>query len=151
MQKFPMLRMRPVMLSLIVMVLLALAWLPTGEYLPGDRTEKPQLYVSYQEQHESQFTADVQFDVQQRIESRHEWLLVDEPVDYAWTVEISVAEQDQVVLNGQLLTPKNAEGVVEQQKFRIQGPKEVAGALPERFVKVLVDLIEKAESAEQSL
>lgn len=145
-KKIPLLRLRPIILSVIVMVLLALAWLPTGEFAPGDRTNKAQLYVSYEQTGDRQLD-DVLFDVQQRIEQRHEWRLVDAPAAYAWQLTVSIEQAQQLVINGSLLTPTTA----SEQRFRVQGPIGTQGALPEQFVKVLIDLVENGETSRAGL
>ncbi len=148
MRKVPLLRMRPVILSLIVMVLLALAWLPTGEFLPGDRTNKPQLFVSYEVPTAVANLEDIAFDVRQRIEQRHEWRLVESVENYAWQLHVEVTQDRQIVIAGRLVAPQQATDSAQQnvQHFKIQGPSDAVGALPAQFVKVLIDLIENAES-----
>lgn len=152
MKKIPFLRMRPVILSLIVMTFLAAAWLPTGTFLPGDRTNKPQLFLELVAPAVSQRAADILFDVQQRIEQRHEWLMVDTPAAYAWQVKVKVEEGEQLVIHGVLSSPTGAPGELPtEQRFKIQGPYDAMGALPEQFVKVLIDLVENAEKHSPSL
>lgn len=142
----PLLRLRPIILSIIVMVLLALAWLPSGQYAPGDRTNKPQLYVVYDAAANAALN-DVMFDLQQRIEQRHEWRLVDAPAAYAWQLTVKVEQNEQLVITGTLLTPQTA----TEQRFKVQGPPAAQGALPEQFVKVLIDLVENGETARAGL
>ncbi|MGQ4275486.1 hypothetical protein ACQ5ES_00305 [Pseudidiomarina sp. E22-M8] len=153
MRKTPLLRMRPVVLSLLVMVLLALAWLPTGNFLPGERTNKPQLHVNYIAANGPSLLDDVLFDLQQRIEQRHEWRLVESKQDYAWQLDINVSLAEQMVIHGVLIAPLNEAGSATPhvQRFKIQGPQDAVGALPEQFVKVLIDLIENAENYRASL
>jgi hypothetical protein len=152
MKKVPFLRLRPVVLSLIVMTFLAAAWLPTGTFLPGERTNKPQLFVEYAESVPSQSAADVLFDVQQRIEQRHEWRLMDAAAPYAWHLQVGVVEGEQLVIHGVLRAPQQAtETGTQEQRFKIQGPYDAMGALPEQFVKVLIDLVENAEKHSASL
>lgn len=152
MKKVPFLRLRPVVLSLIVMVLLALAWLPTGEFLPGERTNKPQLFLNVQQPAPSQAASDVLFDVRQRIEQRHEWRLVDTAAPYAWQLQVRVEEGEQLMIHGLLTSPQRApEGTTKEQRFKIQGPYDAMGALPEQYVKVLIDLVENAEKHSPSL
>lgn len=146
MKKMPLLRLRPIILSVIVMVLLALAWLPTGEFAPGDRTNKPQLYVSYEAATTPELD-DVIFDLQQRIEQRHEWRIVEQPAAYAWQLTVRVEVAEQLVINGRLATPQAA----SEQRFKVQGPPAAQGALPEQFVKVLIDLVENGETARAGL
>ncbi|MFC0445288.1 hypothetical protein ACFOD1_08325 [Pseudidiomarina halophila] len=153
MGKVPLMRMRPVVLSLLVMVLLALAWLPTGNFLPGDRTNKPQLHVTYITASGPDLRDDVLYDLQQRIGQRHEWQLVENDEVYAWQLDINVDIAEQVVIHGVLTAPIQEAGSAapQVQRFKIQGPKNAVGALPEQFVKVLIDLIENAENHQASL
>lgn len=152
MKKVPFLRLRPVVLSLIVMTFLAAAWLPTGTFLPGERTNKPQLYLELAEPAPSQAAEDVLFDVQQRIESRHEWRMVDAAAPYAWQLEVRIEEGEQLMIHGVLTTPqRSVDNSSHEQRFKIQGPYDAMGALPEQFVKVLIDLVENAEKHSASL
>ncbi|WP_417689899.1 hypothetical protein [Pseudidiomarina sp.] len=152
MKKVPFLRLRPVVLSLIVMTFLAAAWLPTGTFLPGERTNKPQLYLELAEPAPSQAAEDVLFDVQQRIESRHEWRMVDAAAPYAWQLEVRIEEGEQLMIHGVLTTPqRSVDNSSHEQRFKIQGPYDAMGALPEQFVKVLIDLVENAEKHSTSL
>lgn len=153
MGKVPLLRMRPVVLSLLVMVLLALAWLPTGTFLPGDRTNKPHLHVNYITASGPALRDDVLYDLQQRIKQRHEWRLVENEEIYAWQLDISVDIAEQVVIHGVLTAPVQEAGSAAPsvQHFKIQGPQNAVGALPEQFVKVLIDLVESAENYQASL
>ncbi len=152
MKKVPFLRLRPVVLSLIVMTFLAAAWLPTGTFLPGERTNKPQLYFELAEPAPSQAAEDVLFDVQQRIESRHEWRMVDAAAPYAWQLEVRIEEGEQLMIHGVLTTPqRSVDNSSHEQRFKIQGPYDAMGALPEQFVKVLIDLVENAEKHSTSL
>lgn len=152
MKKVPFLRLRPVVLSLIVMTFLAAAWLPTGTFLPGERTNKPQLYLELAESAPSQAADDVLFDVQQRIESRHEWRMVDAAAPYAWHLKVRIEEGEQLMIHGVLATPlQGDDNRSHEQRFKIQGPYDAMGALPEQFVKVLIDLVENAEKHSASL
>ncbi|PWW11825.1 MULTISPECIES: hypothetical protein [Pseudidiomarina] len=137
-------RIRPIIISLIIMVLLALAWLPTGNLLPEQRSNKPFLFISYSTPvPNNSALQDVLFDVQQRLEQRHEWKLIDEPADYAWQLTVSVSQPDNLELLGEL-TGSNA----DLQRFKIQGRPEAMGALPEQYVKVLIDLVEAGDNAQ---
>ncbi|MDN7130332.1 hypothetical protein [Pseudidiomarina terrestris] len=152
MPKVPFLRMRPVVLSIVVMVLLALAWLPTGNFLPGERTNKPQLHVSYRAQDDVPRAEDIIYDLQQRIGQRHEWLLTETSEAYAWDLDIEVSQSSgQVVIHGVLTQPGPDASSAQEQRFKIQGPVDAVGALPEQFVKVLIDLVENAENYGSSL
>ncbi|WP_258240667.1 hypothetical protein [Pseudidiomarina homiensis] len=152
MKKVPFLRLRPVVLSLIVMTFLAAAWLPTGSFLPGERTNKPQLFLEFAEAVPSQAAEDVLFDVQQRIEQRHEWRMVEAAEPYAWHLNVRIEEGDQLMIHGVLTTPqRGADNSTHEQRFKIQGPYDAMGALPEQFVKVLIDLVENAEKHSASL
>ncbi|RUO60523.1 hypothetical protein CWI71_06550 [Pseudidiomarina insulisalsae] len=145
-------RMRPVVLSMIVIVLLALAWLPTGGFLPGERTNKPQLYVELTSASMSPRVDDVMFDIRQRIQQRHEWRLVENAAPYAWQLEAEVLESEQLVIVAVLRAPQSeTTEQVQEQRFKVQGPYDAMGALPEQFVKVLTDLIENAEKHSTSL
>jgi len=86
---------------------------------------------------------DVLFDVQQRLEQRHEWKLIDEPADYAWQLTVSVSQPDNLELLGELTGPN-----ADLQRFKIQGRPEAMGALPEQYVKVLIDLVEAGDNAQ---
>ncbi|MDT7524494.1 hypothetical protein NOG12_00030 [Pseudidiomarina sp. GXY010] len=137
-------RIRPIIISLIIMVLLALAWLPTGDLLPEQRSNKPFLFISYSTPvPNNSALQDVLFDVQQRLEQRHEWKLIDEPADYAWQLTVSVSQPDNLELLGELTGPN-----ADLQRFKIQGRPEAMGALPEQYVKVLIDLVEAGDNAQ---
>ncbi|MDX1526510.1 MULTISPECIES: hypothetical protein [Idiomarinaceae] len=137
-------RIRPIIISLIIMVLLALAWLPTGDLLPEQRSNKPFLFISYSTPvPNNNALQDVLFDVQQRLEQRHEWKLIDEPADYAWQLTVSVSQPDNLELLGELTGPN-----ADLQRFKIQGRPEAMGALPEQYVKVLIDLVEAGDNAQ---
>tara|TARA_Y100001973_G_scaffold50455_1_gene74863 strand:+ start:4301 stop:4759 length:459 start_codon:yes stop_codon:yes gene_type:complete len=152
MKKVPFLRLRPVVLSLIVMTFLAAAWLPTGTFLPGERTNKPQLFLAIDGTAPSQAAEDILFDVQQRIESRHEWRMVEAAAPYAWSLQVQVEEGEQLQIKGVLTSPQSVDGrAAQEQRFNIQGPYDAVGALPEQFVKVLIDLVENAEKHSASL
>lgn len=152
MKKVPFLRLRPVVLSLIVMTFLAAAWLPTGTFLPGERTNKPQLFLQIDGSVPSQSAEDILFDVQQRIESRHEWRMVETAAPYAWHLRVRIEEGEQLQIHGVLTSPQVDERrSAQEQRFKIQGPYDAVGALPEQFVKVLIDLVENAEKHSPSL
>src|SRR5690554_1586611 len=149
---------RPLLLALLVMVMLALAWLPNGDLTPGERSNKPFLYVSYSLAGDSaQMTEaeleDILFDLQQRIESRHEWRPLQQAEPHGWTLTVTVQVEQQLELIGELQAPsENLSSTTQsQQRFKVQGKVETYAALPEQYVKVLIQLIENGHQAQSGL
>lgn len=146
------LRWRPVILVVVIMLMLALAWLPTGSLLPEQRSNKPQLYVTYAiENADSELLNNLQFDLQQRLKERHEWRIIDSTEPYIWRLNVTFSRPDQLVIHGELTAPL-METIADTdtrsvQRFKVQGPAEASGALPAQFVKVLTDLVESGEAA----
>ncbi len=146
------LRWRPVVLVALIMLMLALAWLPIGSLLPEQRSNKPQLYVTYAlEDADSELLNNLQFDLQQRLEQRHEWRIIDSTEPYIWRLNVTLSQPGQLVIHGELTAPL-METIADtdtrsEQRFKVQGPAEASGALPAQFVKVLIDLVESGEAA----
>ncbi len=146
-------RVRPLLITAIIMVMLALAWLPTGDLTPEQRSNKPHLFVNYDlPSSASNQAKDVVFDIQQRIEQRHEWKLLQEPADYAWQLKVTLIMEQQVELVGELRAPHAEQQTAQSlQRFKIQGDASVVGVLPGQYVKVLIELIESGQSMQSSL
>src|SRR5690554_416500 len=152
---------RPLLLALLIMVMLALAWLPNGELAPGQRSNKPFLYVTYsiatdlaqQAQLNEAELEDILFDLQQRIESRHEWRPLQQAEPHGWTLAVTVQVEQQLELIGELQAPsENLSSTTQsQQRFKVQGKVETYAALPEQYVKVLIQLIENGHQAQSGL
>ncbi|WP_404409962.1 hypothetical protein LG272_05715 [Pseudidiomarina marina] len=143
---------RPLLLAGLVIAMLALAWLPVGDLDPGKRSNKPYLYVSYEVTGtKNPQLEDVLFDVEQRIESRHEWRLLDQPQDHAWTLNVTVEAADLLQLSGQLSAPTESDTSSSIQRFKVQGQMETFGALPEQYVKILIELVENGHKVQSSL
>lgn len=144
---------RPLILAGLIMVMLALAWLPVGNLDPGQRSNKPFLYVTYQitDNSNNQQLKDVLFDVRQRIESRHEWRLLEQQKNYGWQLNVSVAHGELLQLSGQLTAPSESGSATSVQRFKVQGRMETFGALPEQYVKILIELVENGHKAQSSL
>ncbi|RWU11750.1 hypothetical protein EGC76_05690 [Pseudidiomarina gelatinasegens] len=143
----------PLFIAALVVVMLALAWLPMGDLTPEQRSNKPFLYVSYEIQGDVnvQHLEDVAFDVQQRIEQRHEWRLVDQPEPRAWELTVTVNSAQLLVLAGNLEAPSSSELSQSVQRFKVQGPTDSYAALPEQFVKILIQLVENGHNAQSDL
>lgn len=157
---------KPLLIAALVIVMLALAWLPTGKLDPEQRSNKPFLYVTYVVNNASNNASnnvsnninkdashleDVAFDIRQRIEQRHEWRLSDTPEDRAWQLTVTVSNGAMLVLAGELAAPNVAPQQTTQQRFKVQGPSDAYGALPEQFVKILIQLVENGHKAQSSL
>ncbi|GAB3294950.1 hypothetical protein [Pseudidiomarina andamanensis] len=144
---------RPLILAGLIVVMLALAWLPVGNLDPGQRSNKPFLYVTYQipENSNNQQLKDVLFDVRQRIESRHEWRLLEQQASYGWQLNVSVTHGELLQINGQLMAPAESGSATSVQRFKVQGKMETFGALPEQYVKILIELVENGHKAQSSL
>lgn len=151
----PLLRTRPLIIVGLLMVLLMLAWLPTGDMDAEQRSHKPLLWVvdnSTENSAESsdQVLSDLRDDIQQRLSQRHEWRLAKAPEAHVWQLTFMVREDDsqqppQLRLEGELQSPHNG----EVKRFAIEGRRDVAGLLPEQFVKITTQLLESSvDSAE---
>lgn len=143
---------KPLLVAALVIVMLALAWLPTGELDPDQRSNKPFLYATYTidaaaNSNEKGHLEDIAFDIQQRIEQRHEWRISETPEPRAWQLTVQVTSHGMLVLNGELTAPasKTTEGSV--QRFKVQGPADSYAALPEQYVKILIQLVENGHKA----
>lgn len=143
---------RPLIIAGLLMVMLALAWLPMGELAPGQRSNKPFLYVTYQVVEPSTpALQDVLYDIEQRIEARHEWRLLDQQQPYGWVLEVEVQHGNLLQLNGRLQAPEEQLSADSIQRFRVQGQWETFGALPEQYVSILIDLIKNGHEAQSDL
>lgn len=144
---------KPLFIAALVILMLALAWLPLGDLDPGERSNKPFLYVTYQVQAtaDAQQLEDVLFDVRERIESRHEWRLLDQQESYGWQLEVTVSHNELLQINGQLNAPSTEGNASSVQRFKVQGPMATFGALPEQYVKILIELVENGHEAQSNL
>ncbi|WP_417659510.1 hypothetical protein [Pseudidiomarina sp.] len=143
----------PLFITALVMIMLALAWLPLGDLTPEQRSNKPFLYVSYEIQGDVniQHLEDVAFDVRQRIEQRHEWRLLDQLEPRAWQLTVTVTSEQLLVLMGHLEAPASDGPSQSVQRFKVQGPADSYAALPEQFVKILIQLVENGHNAQSNL
>jgi len=130
-----------------------LAWLPVGDLDPEQRSNKPFLHVSYQVIGPVNLAhlEDVAFDVQQRIEQRHEWRLLDTPEPRAWQLKVTVAADQLLMLTGSLEAPATGSSNASTQRFKVQGQPDSYAALPEQFVKILIQLVENGHTAQSDL
>lgn len=129
------------LVALLVIIMLAFAWLPLGEFLPGDRTEKPQLAMTFQHLNDKQISADIEFDVRDRIRARHEWIIISTSASYAWQLDTEINTSGKIYyIEGSLRPPMG-----EVQRFRVQAAAEAAAVLPQQYVKVLIELVENSE------
>ena len=143
---------KPLLIAALVIVMLALAWLPTGSLDPEQRSNKPFLYITYVvDGRNLGQLEDVALDIRQRIEQRHEWRLSSAPEDRAWQLTVTVTGDNMLVLTGALEAPNLASYQTTQQRFKVQGPSDTYGALPEQFVKILIQLVENGHKAQSSL
>ncbi|CUA84445.1 hypothetical protein [Pseudidiomarina woesei] len=147
---------KPLLIAALVIVMLALAWLPTGELDPEQRSNKPFLHVTYTIDAASDgsakgFLEDVAFDIQQRIEQRHEWRLSETAEPRAWQLTVQVTSGAMLVLSGELEAPASNNTQASVQRFKVQGPKDSYAALPEQYVKILIQLVENGHKAQSSL
>jgi hypothetical protein len=147
----PLLRSRPLIIVGLLMVLLMLAWLPTGDMDAEQRSHKPLLWIIDNSADSSdQLQRDLRDDIQQRLSQRHEWRLAKAPAAHVWQLNVLVREDDthqppQLRLEGELQSPHNG----ELKRFAIEGRRDVSGLLPEQFVKITIQLLESsADSAE---
>lgn len=147
----PLLRTRPLIIVGLLMVLLMLAWLPTGDMDADQRSHKPLLWVVDNSVESSdQVLIDLRDDIQQRLSQRHEWRIAKAPEAHVWQLTLTVREDDsqqpsQLRLEGELQSPHNG----ELKRFAIEGRRDVAGLLPEQFVKITTQLLESSvDSAE---
>jgi|SRR5690554_5084109 len=145
-------RWRPLLIAALVIVMLALAWLPVGDLDPEQRSNKPFLHVTYQVVGEpSAQLDDIVFDIQQRIEQRHEWRLSKAPEARAWRLDVAVDSEQLLVLSGNLEAPTAMAATTSTQRFKVQGQADTYAALPEQFVKILIQLVENGHKAQSSL
>lgn len=160
MAKTSLLKLRPLLLTLIVMVLLALAWLPTGQFLPSDRSNKPYLHISYGQVNEAdaRINATVNetlIDLRNRLYERHEWQLRDKREAYAWHLKVEVRADEQLQLIGQLFAPEAvAAELPEGQKYRrlaVTGPLNRQSQLVGQFVDIVTDLMEQTPQEDPTL
>ncbi|SFV23555.1 hypothetical protein SAMN04488139_1831 [Pseudidiomarina donghaiensis] len=147
---------KPLLIAALVIVMLALAWLPTGDLDPEQRSNKPFLHVTYTIDAASEAAAkgqleDVAFDIQQRIEQRHEWRLSETPEPRAWQLTVQVSSAAMLVLNGELQAPASNATDGSVQRFKVQGPADSYAALPEQYVKILIQLVENGHKTQSSL
>lgn len=147
---------KPLLIAALVIVMLALAWLPTGELDPEQRSNKPFLHVSYSIDTAGDDSAkgqldDVAFDIQQRIEQRHEWRISETPEARAWQLSVQVVNNGMLVLQGELEAPASSSTQGSLQRFKVQGPTDSYAALPEQYVKILIQLVENGHKAQSSL
>lgn len=143
----------PLAVTFSLLVLLALAWLPIGDLLPEQRSNKPQLVVSYSEHDGSPLYSELTTELNQRLESRHEWRLREAPTDFSWLVTIGFEETaGQVILTAELAAPESAAIAPGKalQKIRVQAPTAAAIVLPEQLVKVLTEIIEAAATTTEN-
>lgn len=143
---------RPLIIAGLLMIMLALAWLPLGDLAPGQRSNKPFLYVTYSvAEPSSAALEDILFDIEQRIRARHEWRLLEQQEAYGWVLEVEVRQDKLLQLNGLLQAPTDKLHAESTQRFRIQGVPDTYGALPEQYVKVLTDLIKNGHETQSDL
>ena len=142
----PLIRTRPLIIVGLLMVLLMLAWLPTGDMDAEQRSHKPLLWVVDNSVETSdQVLIDLRDDIQQRLSQRHEWRLAKAAEAHVWQLTFMVREDDsqqppQLRLEGELQIPHNG----EVKRFAIEGRRDVAGLLPEQFVKITTQLLESS-------
>ncbi len=139
----PLLRARPLMIVAALMLLLMLAWLPTGDMDAEQRSHKPLLWIVDNTASDSDaLVLNVRDDIQQRLSQRHEWRLAKQPEPHVWQLTLQVfvdssQQPDQLRLEGEL------------KRFAIEGKTDVAGLLPEQYVKIATQLLTSAtETAE---
>ncbi|RUO40692.1 hypothetical protein CWE22_00310 [Pseudidiomarina aestuarii] len=144
----------PLLVTGTLLILLALAWLPMGDLLPEQRSNKPQLVVNYLSLATDPRFSELQTELNQRLQSRHEWRLREVSTDYAWQVSIGFETTvDTTVLIAELRAPANLEVAAgrEIQRIRVQAPNEAALVLPEQLVKVLTEKVETGENQANDL
>ncbi|WP_127346637.1 hypothetical protein [Pseudidiomarina mangrovi] len=147
----PLLRARPLMIVGALMLLLMLAWLPTGDMDAEQRSHKPLLWIVDNTASDSDaLVLNVRDDLQQRLSQRHEWRLAKQPEPHVWQLTLQVfvdssQQPDQLRLEGELQAPHQG----ELKRFAIEGKTDVAGLLPEQYVKIATQLLTSAtETAE---
>lgn len=144
----------PLVVTGALLVLLALAWLPIGDLLPEQRSNKPQLVVNYLTAAADPRFDELQTELNQRFQSRHEWRLREVSTDFAWQVNIGFeTTAETTVLTAELLAPSKLKVAAgsEIQRIRVQAPNEAALVLPEQLVKVLTEKVETAENQANDL
>lgn len=144
----------PLAVTAVLLILLALAWLPIGDLLPEQRSNNPQLVVSYTNADADPRFAELTTELNQRFQSRHEWRLREKLTDYSWQVVIGFeASFETIVVTAELSAPTtlNVAAGEELQKIRVQAPIQAALVLPEQLIKVLTEKVETGENQANDL
>lgn len=140
------LSVRPLLIASALILLLLLAWLPTGDMDAEQRSHKPLLWIIDNTPSASNvLLLGVRDDLQQRLAQRHEWRLAKQPAPHVWQLTLQVLldssqQPPQLRLHGELQAPHQG----ELKRFAIEGRSEVAGLLPEHYVKIAAQLISAA-------
>ena len=64
---------------------------------------------------------------------------------------MTVNSAQLLVLAGNLEAPSSSELSQSVQRFKVQGPTDSYAALPEQFVKILIQLVENGHNAQSDL
>lgn len=137
------LRARPLMIAAGLLLLLLLAWLPTGDMDAEQRSHKPLLWIVDDTTGDSDaLVLTVRDDLQQRLSQRHEWRLAKQPEAHVWQLTLQVLLDDSqqpplLRLHGELQAPHQG----QLKRFAIEGKADVAGLLPEQYVKIATQLL----------
>jgi hypothetical protein len=140
------LRARPLMIAAGLLLLLLLAWLPTGDMDAEQRSHKPLLWIVDVTTGDSDaLVLNVRDDLQQRLSQRHEWRLAKQPEAHVWQLTLQVLLDDSqqpplLRLHGELQAPHQG----QLKRFTIEGKADVAGLLPEQYVKIATQLLTSA-------
>ncbi len=140
------LRARPLMIAAGLLLLLLLAWLPTGDMDAEQRSHKPLLWIVDDTTGDSDaLVLTVRDDLQQRLSQRHEWRLAKQPEAHVWQLTLQVLLDDSqqpplLRLHGELQAPHQG----QLKRFAIEGKTDVAGLLPEQYVKIATQLLTSA-------
>jgi len=129
----------PVVTALGVIVLFALAWLPSGQLTEQQRSQKPSVSLVVDVDANNAQLVDVGHDLRGRLTERHEIRLVEQaPADWGITYRITAPAPDQlqivIVIAG-----------VEPQSYRVQGDIAVQSNLTDRALRLAIDHIGAAE------
>ncbi|HET8817555.1 MAG TPA: hypothetical protein VFM61_08925 [Pseudidiomarina sp.] len=144
----------PLAVTALLLILLAFAWLPIGNLLPEQRSNKPQLVVSFDNANADPRFTELTTELNQRFQSRHEWRLRDKQTNFSWHVVIGFeTTAATIAVTAELSAPDTlpvAAGV-RLQRIRVQAPVSAALVLPEQLIKVLTEKVETAENQANDL
>lgn len=140
---------KPLVLIALALLMLALAWLPTGSYSPAERNDKPKLYFTIASASHvaellpeaSQAYDNLAFDLRDRITARHEWKVVEHPESYAWRLDIQIDTAADLYQVAVALTPPQLQAA-EAQLFRFEAEKSAAAVIPTQLMKVIIAKVE---------